>query len=172
MKNYKILLIIFFLFISNKLFAQNINYANLDFLIKSSIAGKKITTHFENKNNDLINEIKTFEDQIKKKEKSLISQKNVLDPDDYENKINLLRNEINSFNKKNNEKINKINLEKESVLNSFLVEINKILQEYAENNKIDIIMSSNQILIGKSNLDKTEDILKILNNKIRNFEIK
>ena len=46
------------------------------------------------------------------------------------------------------------------------------MQEYAKKNEIDIIMSSNQILIGKSNLDKTDDIMKILNNKIRNFEIK
>lgn len=172
MKKSILFLIILFLFFSNNSFSQNINYANIDFLIKSSIAGKKIISYFDNKNNDLINDVKTFEAEIKKKEKSLISQKNVLNPEDYEKKINLLRSEINSFKKNNNEKINKINLEKETILNSFLVEINKILQEYAENNEIDIIMSSNQILIGKSNLDKTDDLMKILNNKIRNFEIK
>ena len=172
MKNSKLFLIIFFLFFSNTSFSQNINYANIDFLIKSSVAGKKIISYFDNKNNELINDVKTFEIEIKKKEKSLISQKNILHPDDYEKRINLLRSEIDLFKKSNKEKINKINLEKESILNSFLVEINKILQEYAKKNEIDIIMSSNQILIGKSNLDKTDDIMKILNNKIRNFEIK
>ena len=33
-------------------------------------------------------------------------------------------------------------------------------------------MSSNQMLIGKSNLDVTNDLQKIINNKIKSFEIK
>ncbi len=75
-------------------------------------------------------------------------------------------NKINSIELKN------INNEKNAVTKSFLDEINKILKEFAENNKIDIIISSNQILIGKVNLDKTDEILKLVNSKIRKFEIK
>ena len=36
---------------------------------------------------------------------------------------------------------------------------------------IDIILSSQQIVIGKSELDVTNDILKIMNEKINNFKI-
>ena len=36
---------------------------------------------------------------------------------------------------------------------------------------IDIILSSQQIVIGKSELDVTNDILKIVNEKINNFKI-
>ena len=46
-----------------------------------------------------------------------------------------------------------------------------ILKEFAENNNIDIILSSNQMLIGKSNMDVTDEILKNVNNKIKNFNI-
>ena len=58
------------------------------------------------------------------------------------------------------------------VSNSFKKEINKILKEFSEKNKIDLIISSNQILIGKSNIDVTNDLLIIVNKKITKFEIK
>ena len=60
---------------------------------------------------------------------------------------------------------------RDKVLDSFLKEINKILSEFSEKNKIDLILSSNQIIIGKSNLDVTKDILIIVNKKIKTFEI-
>ena len=49
-------------------------------------------------------------------------------------------------------------------------QLNKILNDYAKKN-IDIILSSQQIVIGKSELDVTNDILKIVNEKINNFKI-
>ena len=50
-------------------------------------------------------------------------------------------------------------------------QVNKILNDYAEKKNIDIILSSQQIVIGKSELDVTNDILKIVNEKINNFKI-
>ena len=38
-----------------------------------------------------------------------------------------------------------------------------------KNLKIDIILNSNQILIGKSNIDVTDEILTIVNENIRKF---
>ena len=51
-------------------------------------------------------------------------------------------------------------------------EINKILKEFAETNNIDIIFSSNQMLIGKSKLDVSNDLLNIVNKQITNFKNK
>jgi len=48
-------------------------------------------------------------------------------------------------------------------------QINIILKEFAEENKIDIILNSNQILIGKSNIDVTDEILTIVNKNIKKF---
>ena len=53
----------------------------------------------------------------------------------------------------------------------FIKELQNILNEFAEKKNIDIILSSNQILIGRSSLDVTNDILKIVNDKIKNFKI-
>ena len=140
---------------------------NLDQIIKSSSAGKDIVNFFNDKNKKLVDKIKNKEKEIQEKERSLVAQKNILEPEEFQKKINLLKDEIINFNKTNDTSLKNIKLEKEKVLNSFLLEINKILKEFAENNNIDIIFSSSQMLIGKSNLDVTNDLLLIVNKKIK-----
>ncbi len=173
MKNFKILffLIIFLNFFSYT-YSQTIAYANLDKIIKTSDVGVKITNYFAKKNEEIIKDIKKKEKNIRDKEQSLVSQKNILQEEEYSKKVVLIRKEIEEFNISNKQRSIQLNKEREKVTNSFLIEINKVLRDYAEKNKIDIIISSNQMLIGKSSLDLTNEILKNVNSKIRNFKIK
>ena len=103
-------------------------------------------------------------------EKSLISQKNILEAEEYKKKSDIVSNEIINFNKNNKKIMKELNLNKDKSIQLLIKDINIILEEYAINNKIDIIMSSNQILIGKSNLDVTNKILEIVDSKIKKFK--
>ena len=171
MFKFKSIIIIFLtLFFFNPSNAQNIAYANLDQIIKSSSVGKEIVNFFNEKNKQLTDNIKKRKKKIQEKEKTLIAQKNILEPEEYQNKINIIKGEILDFNKTNDASLKNINSEKEKVLNSFLLEINKVLKEFAETNNIDIIFSSSQMLIGKSNVDVTNDLLKIVNKKITKID--
>ena len=171
MRKFNFLLILIFVFNIKNCFAQNIFYADLDLIIKNSDVGKKIIIYFDNENSVLLEEIKKFQTQIKDKEKKIISQKNILETNEYVKKVNLLQSEIDNFNKKNNEKINKLNINKDKTLNLLMIEINKILKEFAETNNKDIILSSKQMLIGKSSLDMTDKILKTVNKNVTKIEI-
>jgi len=165
-----ILFILSITFTTNS-YSQKIAYANLDLIINSSDVGKKIISYFSSKNDKLIQEVKEKKIEINESEKKLISQKNILDDNEYNKKINILKKQIEEFNKISSEKKNQLNLEKNKVSESFLIEINKILRDYAEGNNIDIIFSSNQMLVGKSNLDVTQNILNEVNKNITNFKI-
>tara|TARA_Y100000816_G_C25893635_1_gene466213 strand:+ start:110 stop:544 length:435 start_codon:yes stop_codon:yes gene_type:complete len=144
----------------------------MDKIIKNSNVGKKIILHFDNEKKIISKNIKEKENSIKKNEQLLISQKNILQEEEYKNKVDKIREEIKAYNIMKDSELNKFNLQKEKISKSFLIEINKVLREYAEKNNIDIILSSSQMLIGKANLDVTENILKEVNNKIKKFEIK
>ena len=172
MKKFKLYkLIIIFTLITSVSKAQNLVYANLEMIVNTSEVGKKIISNFSKKNEKLLKEFKIGEEKIKEKEKKLISQKNILQDDEYIKKINQLKDEVNVFNESNKKKLNELNSNRDKILDSFLKEIKKTLSDFAEQNKIDLILSSNQIIIGKSNLDVTKDILIIVNRKITNFEI-
>ena len=170
-KKFIIIILTFFLFFNNAN-AEKVVYANMDFIIKNSEVGKKIITYFSKKNETLIDNIKSNEVKLKDKENNLIAQKNILDEKEYIKKVDFLKLEIKEFNANNTKQINQINLEREQVSKEFINEIRKIINVFAENNNIDLVLSSSQILIGKNNLDVTNDILKLVNDKIKNFEIK
>ena len=55
--------------------------------------------------------------------------------------------------------------------NKILKIINDILAKYSNENKISLIMEKKNIVIGKSELDITNDILSLLNAKIKKVEI-
>ncbi len=171
MKKYIFFFYIIFSLINNFAYSQNIAYANLDLIIKTSDVGKKIISYFSEKNDEMMKEIKNNELKIREKEKKLISQKNLLQEEDFSKKVNDIKQEIQVFTNKSKDKINNLKKENQAVTNAFLIEINKVIKEYAEINKIDMILSSNQMLIGKSNLDLTEKIIKNVNKNIKNFKI-
>ncbi len=173
MKKYNFIIIFFIILItSNISYSQNIVIADLDKIVKSSETGKKIITYFSEENKKLLDEFKINENKFKKKERTLISQKNLLSAEEYLKKVDELKKEVNNFNIDSNIKLKELNNFKNKILRLFRNEINKILQEFSEKNKIDLIISSEQILIGKSNIDVTNDLLNIVNKKITNFEIK
>ena len=171
MKNFIFFFYIIFFLVNNIAYSQNISYANLDVIIKKSEVGKKIISYFSEKNQKIIKELKNNELQIREKEKKLISQKNLLQEEDFSKKVNDIKLEIEDFNIKSKEKVNNLKNERQVVSNAFLVEINKVIKDYAEKNNIDMILSSNQMLIGKSSLDLTEEILQEVNKSIKNFKI-
>ena len=168
---HKFIFILYLLFSTENVYGQNIAYANIDSVIKNSNVGKKIISYFSNKNNELIKDFKNKEKIFKEKEQSLKSQKNILDNNEYIKKVDEIKKEVNSFNIEHKKKINQIKTENDEVLKALMNEINKILKEFAETNNIDIIFSSNQMLIGKSKLDVSNDLLNIVNEKITNFKI-
>ena len=160
---------IFFIFFTEA-HSQNIVYVNLDKIIKSSKAGSELIKFYNDKNKETIDKIKIEEQKIRDMEKSLISQKNILEAEEYKKKSDIISNEIINFNKNNQKIMKELNLNKDESIQLLIKDINIILEEYAINNKIDIIMSSNQILIGKSNLDVTNKILEIVDSKIKKFK--
>ena len=56
--------------------------------------------------------------------------------------------------------------------NKLLKMVNLILIEYSKDKSISIILQKKNLIIGKKELDITEDVIKIINSDIDNFKIK
>ena len=56
--------------------------------------------------------------------------------------------------------------------NEFVKKINKILLKYSEDNSISLILLKKNIIIGKSELDISMDIVKLVNEVITEFKVK
>ena len=55
--------------------------------------------------------------------------------------------------------------------NKLLKLINPILVEFSKNNSISILLQKKNVIIGKTELDITDKIIKIVNKKVSKFKI-
>ena len=164
MKNIFILIIIFNLFPSN--LRAEIAYIDISFILNNSNVGKSLNIHINKIKNVNSTKYKDIEDDLIKKEKTLIAQQNIINKDEFENKLKLLAEEIKKyrFDKKKSEDIlNKIKIDNtKKILNV----LNPIITKYVESNSISIVIPKKNIIVGKKKLDITNQIIKLLNDDI------
>ena len=165
MKIKKFNLIFFFFIYSSNLNAE-IFYIDIDKIINQTNVGKYINDEFKKlkKENDTKNlEIKN---ELKKREESLISQKNILDANEFNNKLKKFSQDVDNFNQLNN-KTNR-NLQNKLINNksNFLKLIEPILLDYVDENNINYLLQKKHIIIGHNDLNKTNDIIELVNKKI------
>ena len=109
--------------------------------------------------------------QTKKEESKLIKQKKVINNEEFEKKLSLLRNKASDYQKQRKKSNVSINEKRMNATSELISLIQPILAEYANNNSISIIFQKKNIVIGKTELDITEDILKILNENHKKIVI-
>ena len=144
----------------------------MDKLVSVSKPGSSIFNQLKDINKKNLDFLKEEEKKFKEKEKKLIAQKNIISENDYKNKINELKSEINIYNQNRSEKIKKFNKLKVENTNNLLKLISPILAKYSTENEISIILQKKDLIIGKTELDITNEIIKIINDEIKEFKIK
>ena len=171
MKKYYFLF--FFLFFYTNSFAEEkIVYLDINFLLIESDAGKYINSELKKINDKNINEFKKIKNSIKNEEVKLLKQKNILKDDEFNSKVNLLREKYKSYQELEKTKNNDLKTLRDNAAKQILKIINEILSEYSTKNKISLIMEKKNIVIGKTELDITKNILVLLNTKIKKVELK
>ena len=162
------LIIIFFLFgVTNLWSSEKIAFLDVEFIINKSEPALVIIKKIEKIRDQETKKLKEIEDNLKKKNEELIKTKNLISDEELKKKISSLRNEAMSFDELRKKKIKELNIKKNKELNEFLKLINPIIQEYMKEKSIDMIIDKKNIFMAKSKNDITEDILKIVNNKIK-----
>jgi len=169
---YNLVFITIFFFNFNLLKANElISYVDMELLMNSSEAGKSITSQLTAIHKKTTAELKKIEEELKKEESDLIKQKNVISNEEFEKKLSLLRNKASNYQKQRKKSNVSINEKRMNATSELISIIQPILAEYANNNSISIIFQKKNIVIGKTELDITEDILKILNENHKKIVI-
>ena len=172
MKNFILLNVFIFIIFFNKVNAeQKIAFLNMDQVISKSNAGSSILKQLNKLNDKNLSSLNKIEKNIKEKETKLISQKNIISESEFINKVELLKKEINEHNQNRKKLISKFNKLKIENTNKLLELINPILIKYSNDNEISFILQKKDLIIGKTEFDITDDILKIINNDIKEFNI-
>ena len=152
-------------------YAEKIVYIDMDRIMQISKAGKNAISKINDQKKKDVSKFQKIEKELKSKEEDLITKKNVISAEEFNKKLENLSKEINNYRTLRQEAID---LSTKSRLNAsadFAEKIKPILAEYASENNIDIIIQKKNIIMGKTDLDITDEILKIVDKKINKLKV-
>ena len=165
------ILVIFLLFTNQAFSEQKIAFIDMDKVISTSKSGSSILKQLTDLNKKNLKFLKDEERKFKEKETKLISQKNIISETDFKNKVSELKTEIKNYNQLRNKMLADYNKLKIDNTNNLLKLINQILVKFSNDKEIDIILQKKDLVVAKTQLDITDEVIKIVNLEVKEFKI-
>ena len=163
---------LFFFFLSNTyLFADMPHYLDFKYILNESNAGKKAQKNLKEKLDKGIKSLNNKEKSLQEEEKKLIQQKKVISAEEYKKKINELREKVLSLRKNRNKILEDIAIERKKARNILLKNLNPIIQDYMQEKGIRLVIDKKNLILADEKLDITKDIIKLLNDKLKEIKL-
>jgi len=171
----KLTYIIFFLFIitlSPKIFPQTIAIVNVQTLIDNNKIYQKIVKDIEINQDKYLKDFNVMENELIAKLNEIEETKLILSEEEINKQIEDYNNQLSQFNIKIEEFNFHYQNEIIKIREAILKEILKLLEKYAHENSVDLILDSTTYLIASNTLDITIDINNELEKLNLNLEYK
>ena len=160
--------IIFFCFLSTFAIAeQKIAYIDMQKILNTSAVGQDINKEIEKKIGQENKKYNSIEEKLKKEEKDLSQKKNILSEEEFKTQLIELRKKVSKYNNDKNNSLNKLNKLKIDKTSNLISKVNPIIANYASKKNISIIIRKDSMIMGKTELDISNDIIKIINKEIK-----
>ena len=151
---------------------ETIVYIDLNKLMTTSLVGKDLSVKLNTYRKSNSEKLKKVFKKLKNDEKKLFAQKNVLDKSDFEKKYKEIQLEYKEYSKSIEGLQKDINNKLIKSQAFILEQLTPILSKYAKDNSTNLILNKKNVIIGRTNLDITDNIMKSLNNKIKDIKLK
>ena len=167
----KLIILLIFINFLNISHAEKIVYVNLDEIISKSLAGKSMTNQLNSLNLKNRTFLENETSRLKKIEKEIQSSKIILSEEEIKKKIDTLKTEVDKYNIKKNELVNNFEITRNKNIKFFFNELSKYAEKYMKDNSISIILDKKSIFMAITLNEATEDIIKILDQNMKEFKL-
>ena len=147
-------------------------FIDFKLILNESNAGKKAQDFLKSKREKGLKKLKHKEQTIQEEEKKIIQQKKLISSEEYKKKVKDLRNKVSSLQKERNNLLEDVAKQRTKARNELLKNLNPILGNYMKEKKIRVVLDKKSILLADENLNITNDIMKILNQKLKSVSLK
>ena len=166
----KFIIFLYLIIFTTNIYANEIVFIDLNKIMNESIVGKYINNQIDIEKNKILEDFKKTEKKLKENEKQILSQKNLLKPDEFDKKVIKLKNDVANYNNQRKIILAKFKEKQNKVSQEVIVKINIILSEYMKDKSISLIIRKKDIIVAKKNLDITNEIIDLLNNKVKEIK--
>ena len=168
-KLFSIILALTILTVNSK--ADTPYFLDFKYILNESEAGKKAQTFLKNKLETGIKDLKNKEKKIQEEEKKIIAQKKVISSEEYKKQVENLRSKVKSLQKERNNLIETVAKQRSKARNELLKNLNPIIKDYMKEKKIRMVVDKKSLLLADENLNITNDIINLLNSKIKSIKL-
>jgi outer membrane protein len=169
----KYFVVTFFLFICTQTIAEEkIVYIDMKYILNNSKAGKGAQDFLQKTFKEKQKKYADLEKKLKKEEEDLLSQKTVLEKEDFTKKMNNLRKNVIDYQADRRTSLEKISQQKADARSALLKKLDPILTSYIKENSVSVILDKKNVLLGNSELDITETITEKLNKELPSLNLK
>ena len=151
---------------------DKIVYININKIINQSIVGDFINKEIEKLHNTNLSNLNKIRDELKIEEEKILSKKNIISDDEYLKQIDLLKVKVKNYQNKQKKMLKELNDKRVTAKKELMDNLNSILTSFANNNDISYILNKKNVVIAKKDLDITDDIIILLNQKIKKIALK
>jgi len=162
-----LIIIIFFTFINTSISKENIAFVNVDYLIQNSNIGKKSLANINDKDKKNLDNLKKKNKILQDLESSIKKKKNVISDEAYNKEVIDFKKKLQEFSKEKNKIVKEFNVFKKKEIENIFKKINPIINNYMEENSVNLLFDSKNIFMGAKKLNLTDDILKKINNELK-----
>ena len=162
-----LIIFIFFTFINASISKENIGFVNVDYLIQNSNIGKKLLANINDKDKKNLDNLKKKNQILQDLESSIKKKKNVISDEAYNKEVIDFKKKFQEFSKEKNKIVQEFNIFKKKEIKNIFKKINPIINDYMEENSVNLLFDSKNIFMGAKKLNLTEDILKKINNELK-----
>ena len=158
--------LILFLNFQNFSYAEHsVKFVNIDLLVNKTKIGNQMLDKINSLDKENIEKLKSFERQIKEKQEEIKLKKNVISEIEFEKEVNNLNKKILDFNNQKKTMVEELTNIKNKELNLFFENIKPVVQNYMNQNSIDMVVNSKNIFMGNSKSDITIELIEKINIK-------
>ena len=166
-KKISTIFIVMIIFISTSNSEEQIVYLDLDNVVINTKAGKSILSNLEKSKNSALLKFEKKEKDLKKIEEEIKKQKNVISEDEFKKRLIEFRKEISKFQQDKQKVVNEFNQKKQIEFGEFFKKITPIIEQYVSEKKIDIVLDKKNVFVASKKKDITQEIINIIDSKIK-----
>ena len=175
MKKFNLILLTL-LFFSSYLFADqypntSIGIIDINKVLTESKAAIDATKQIEKIQKKSEEESKSEDDLIIKERERLIEQQSVMAPEAFEVKVADFEKKVQTYQVERQEKLRKLDQMVQMARAKILDEVKPIINEYAKEVGITVILEKNAVVMSADEMDMTEQVIKILNKNLPKIKV-
>ena len=151
--------------------ADNSYFIDFSKVLNQSAAGAKAQKELQDKFQKESEKFQKEEEELKKQEADIISQKKIISNEDYQKKVQELRNKVSSLQKKKLDSLNSIATSRTEAKKKLLNVVNPIIKKYMEDNNIRLVLDKQSVILGDATLEITDKVIEILNKELQSLKL-